>query len=250
MKIMQARDMMEWRVAGIHPKASLSQAVELMAEIEVGALLVIDISGVLVGMLTAGDILRRSHAYAPAIPAPGAFHEALAFGVKPGWCLNALEQMVEAIMTPELCTVQEDADLDEVAALVKRRAIRRLPVLKGDKLTGIIYGDQLLAALGEDFDDESSDSTPQESAIKAAVLDALHSFKWTAAPLIDVTVAGGKVELQGLLLKAEERPALCRAIETIQGVTRYRDHLVLADVPHDMIPGFAEEMVRRQKLYC
>ena len=48
----QASHVMRWRVAGVHPRALLVQAVELMAFLEISALPVMDVSGVLVGIVT------------------------------------------------------------------------------------------------------------------------------------------------------------------------------------------------------
>lgn len=55
-----ASHVMRWRVAGVHPKASLVQAVELMRFLEISALPVMDVSGVLVGIVTDGDVARRA----------------------------------------------------------------------------------------------------------------------------------------------------------------------------------------------
>jgi hypothetical protein len=133
---------------------------------------------------------------------------------------------------------------------MRDRGIKRLPVLHGDKIVGMIYQDDLMRVCDAKFDTQSSGVTPLDVAIKDAVLDILHSLKWTASPLIEVTVNAGQVELQGTLLRSHERNALAAAIESIPGVTRYTDHLVLAEVPYDMFPRLADELIRRPKLYC
>ncbi len=123
-------------------------------------------------------------------------------------------------------------------------------MLRGDKLVGIIHRADLMRVLGEDFDSDMRAATPQDSAIKDAVLGMLHSLKWTPSPLIDVAVDAGEVELHGTLLKEKERAALRSAIETIPGVKSYTDHLALAEAPRDMFPRFADDRVLRPKLYC
>src|SRR5579872_5227493 len=122
--MIRARDIMTSRVAGIHPKASVGLALDYMACLNLSSLPVIDVSGFVVGMLTARDVVRRlgSNESAPA-------EEAILLE-KP----QVEEPLVENIMTPWLCTVQENAPLTEVAKLMRERGIKRLPVLKGEKL--------------------------------------------------------------------------------------------------------------------
>jgi CBS domain-containing protein len=245
MKLTRACDVMTVRVAGIHPKATLGQAIGLMAAFELSGLPVIDISGVMVGMLTGGDLMRRAR---------GREHDALlhdggfTFGGNVDICMKTRDQTVEEVMTPALCAVQEDTAIAEVARLMKDRGIKRLPVLHGDKLVGIIHRSDLTRVLGADFDTERHDATPRDSAIKDTVLALLHCLQWTPCPLIDVVVASGHVELHGTLLKDQERNVLRAAIETIPGVVRYTDHLVLAEAQGDIFPPFAEDAARRQKL--
>lgn len=247
MKMMQACNVMTTRVAGIHPKGTLGQAIALMADLGVSTLPVVDISGTMLGMLTGGDLLRRAHGGEHNAPLN---RSGLIFGGNADRLINMHDQTVEEVMTPELCAVQEGTSLVEVARLMKDRGIKRLPVLHGDKLVGIIHRADLMRMLGADFDVELSAATVQDSAIKDAVLALLHRLKWAPCPLIDVTVEEGKVELHGTLLREDERSVLRSAIETIPGVTSFADHLVLAEPYAGMFPRLPDEMVRRPKLYC
>ncbi|MGO9132467.1 MAG: CBS domain-containing protein [Methylovirgula sp.] len=240
--MIRARDVMINRVAGIHPKASVQQAVEFMADLNVSGLPVIDVSGAIVGMLTAGDVIRRAEGYEfGALPLVNTGGRKLA--------AKARHQAVGEVMTPELCAVQDNAPLGEVTKLMKERGIKRLPVVRGDKLVGLINRDALMSAREEDFAADSHRMTSEESAIKQAVQAALHRLKWAPTPLIDVMVQGGVVSLRGTLLQEDEREPLRSAIETIPGVDRYTDHLALADTAGDIFLPEIGEMGRRQKLY-
>ncbi len=248
MMMMRACDVMTIKVAGIHPKATLSQAVDLMATLGISGLPVIDISGTLVGMLTAGDILRRT----------GTSTQRTLFQTADLICddadpdINAQTQLVEEVMTPELCAVQEATPAAEAGRLVKARGIKRLPVLHGGKLIGIINRADLIHihALGDGLDNEHGAATSQDLAIRMAVYATLHRLKWAPSPLIDVMVEAGRVELHGILLREHERKTLCSAIETIPGVNRCTDHLIVAESMNDMLPQLPDAMVRRQKLFC
>lgn len=248
--MIQARDIMTKGVAGIHPKATVGQAMDLMARLDFSSLPVIDVSGIIVGILTARDVVRRVAGYEPRQPRTG--DSILLDGFCKGGT-KADRQLVEDVMTPELCTVQETASVTEVARLIRERGIKRLPVLRGDKIVGMIHRRALAAALGTDFATEADNpfgpETPRDCVIKDAVHAALKELKWTPAPLIEVTVEGGDVTLRGTLLQEDERAPLRAAIETIPGVARYMDNLALADAAEDIFPSKTEEMMRRQKLF-
>jgi CBS domain-containing protein len=260
--MMLACNVMATRIAGIHPKASLEQAIALMADFGITTLPVVDVSGTLVGMLSGGDILRRTKidgaqdadetaSYRATVDSlfgddddgfDGGDDRAAAY-----WHTEPLR--VEEVMTPDVCTVEENTPLAEVASLVKARAIKRLPVVHGDKIVGIINRAELMHALREDFDDELSAATPDDSAIKDAVRAVLHRLKWAPGPLIDISVEAGKVELNGTLLKEGERKALRKAVANIPGVAGFADHLVLAEPFGGMFAHSLDDLVRRQKLY-
>ena len=243
---MRACDVMTIKVAGIHPKATLGQAIDLMATLGVSGLPVIDISGTLIGMLTAGDILRRTGTSARRTLFQTA--DLICDDADPD--INARAQLVEDVMTPELCAVQETTPAVEAGRLIKARGIKRLPVLHGGKLIGIINRADLVHVLGDGVDNEHGAATSQDLAIRAAVYATLHRLKWAPSPLIDVMVEAGRVELHGTLLREHERKTLCSAVETIPGVNHCTDHLIVAESMNDMLPQLPDAMVRRQKLFC
>ena len=248
-KMMQASNMMRTRVAGIHPKASVGQAIELMGNLDVTSLPVVDVAGGLVGMLTASDILRRTQIDAARDDTADPWGESDGFehvGVR----RNAYNPTVAEVMTPEVCAVQLDMPAEDVVCLVKDRHIKHLPVLDGDKLVGMIYHNDIAKLFAEEFGEGSAATTQEDRRIRDEILSVLHGLKWTPAPLIEIAVEDGSVELNGTLLKPEERLPLRTAIEQIPGVTKYRDQLVLAESAEDMFPPAAQRMLRRQKLYC
>jgi CBS domain-containing protein len=90
-------------------------AARLMREDHVGSLPVVD-EGRLVGMITDRDIAMR-------VVAEGAEVETTQVG---------------SVYTPEPVTVAPDANLDEALRLMARHQIRRLPVVEGSVLVGIV----------------------------------------------------------------------------------------------------------------
>lgn len=85
-----------------------------MKELNVGAIPIVDEER-LVGMITDRDIVVRGVAEK-----------------RPG------STKVEEIMSDQLCTISPDADVSEGAQLMAEYQIRRLPVVEGDRLIGIV----------------------------------------------------------------------------------------------------------------
>jgi predicted transcriptional regulator len=50
-------------------------------------------------------------------------------------------------MTPDPCTVTEDATLEDIVEFMERKNIKRLPVMRGEKLVGIVSRSNLLQAV-------------------------------------------------------------------------------------------------------
>ena len=113
---MKIRDVMTPRVIRISPEESASVAARTMTHYNVGAMPVCGLDGKLCGMVTDRDIVTRC----------------LAAGKQPG------ETRVEDIMTHGVVSVRPDMETSQVAALMARRQIRRLPVVEDGQLCGMV----------------------------------------------------------------------------------------------------------------
>ncbi len=121
-----------WAVA---PDASVYDALKLMADKNIGAVLVIDASnasagsaGVLVGILSERDYARR-------VILKGRLPKET-----PAW----------EIMTEKVLCVHPNQTVEECMALMTDKRVRHLPVLEGDQLIGVIsIGDVVKAIISE-----------------------------------------------------------------------------------------------------
>ena len=143
---MKAGDIMTGRVITISPDATVLEAIDLMTRNHISGLPVIDASGTLVGMVTEGDFLRRAET-GTARKRP----RWLEFLVGPG---RLAEEYVETharkvgeVMTREPITIAEDTPLDEVVHQMEHRRVKRLPVMRGTQLVGIVSRANLMRAL-------------------------------------------------------------------------------------------------------
>ena len=127
-------------------------------------------------------------------------------------------------MTGEVHTVNEEAPLDDVVRLMERHGIKRVPVLRGRELVGIVTRQNLLRALVRGAKVAPPRST-SDAAIRERLLAHLEQQRWVAVGAIDVAVSDGVVTLSGVLTDERQRQALCVAAENTAGVKKVEDRL-------------------------
>jgi CBS domain-containing protein len=230
---MKASDVMTRRVISVERDATILQAVRLMLQNEVSGLPVVDEGARLVGIVTEGDFLRRSELHTQRRRSRW-----LQFLIGPGRLadeyVRANSRKVEEIMTREVHTIGENAPLDEVVQLMEHYRIKRLPVVRGPHLVGIVSRANLMHALAS-VAREAKASTQGDAAIRDQLLDVLNRQPWAPVSLINVVVRDGIVELWGAITDERERSALAVAAENIPGVKEVRDHLAWVEPTSGMV---------------
>jgi CBS domain-containing protein len=104
------------QVHSIGPDAKVIEALRVMAEKQVGALLVSDDAGRILGMISERDYARKVILHGK----------------------SSSEIPVRDIMTADVVTVEPRHTVDECMALMTDKRIRHLPVLEGGRLAGIL----------------------------------------------------------------------------------------------------------------
>lgn len=126
----KVRDILEVKgrdVWSIGPGASVLEALKLMAEKDVGALVVLDGSK-LVGIISERDYARKIVLLGRASPTT----------------------QVKEIMTTDVVCVDPEQSVDECMAVVTKKRIRHLPVSENGKLIGLIsIGDLVKSIITE-----------------------------------------------------------------------------------------------------
>jgi len=135
---------------------------------------------------------------------------------------------VGEIMTHgDLWTTTEDMPLDEVVRLMERNNVKRLPVVRGDALVGIVTRSDLLravASLARDVPDPTAD----DDHIRSRVVASIEKNDWQPMQL-GVTVRDGIVHLTGMITDERFRQAAIVAAENVAGVKLVHDHLYVFD---------------------
>ena len=105
---MQANEIMTRDVITIQEDAPVDEAVQRLAEYQLSGLPVLNRRGQMVGIVTEADVLARSG------------------------------ELVNEIMTRRVISVDETTPVDAIAQLLTGNRIKRVPVVKGDRVVGIV----------------------------------------------------------------------------------------------------------------
>jgi CBS-domain-containing membrane protein len=221
---MKAVDVMTREIVSISPDASVMEAVRLMLQHKISGLPVVDASGNLQGVVTEGDFLRRVETgterkrsrFVEFLLGPGRLATDYA---------HASGRKVDEVMTPDVRTVTEDEPLEKVVHLMERHRIKRVPVVRGTKVVGIVTRANLMRAVASLALAEHPVAA-DDAAIRERLLAELRKQSWAPVGLIDVVVKDGVVKLSGALTDERERQAIRIAAENIPGVKKVEDHLI------------------------
>jgi CBS domain-containing protein len=104
------------RLIGLEDNRSLAEATQLLSRERIGALIVRNKAGDMIGILSERDIVRAIAKDGPAV----------------------IDRPVSSIMTKEVVCVTPDDDIGEVMSLMTERRFRHLPVKLGAKLIGMV----------------------------------------------------------------------------------------------------------------
>jgi CBS domain-containing protein len=219
---MRTHQIMTRKVISVGTAASIVEAANVMLENHVSGLPVIDEAGRLVGIVSQGDFIRRAE-----IGTQRKRGRWLKFLLGPGNAasdfVHERGRKVEEIMTPEPLTVTEDATLEDIVELMERNNVNRLPVVRGDKLVGIVTRSNLLQAVAE-LARDVPDPTADDDHIRNHIIASIEKNDWAPYGL-SVIARNGNVHLSGVITNEQSRQAAIVAAENVSGVKKVHDHL-------------------------
>ena len=220
---MKVSDVMTRRVVSVTPEATIRHAIRLMLDNHISGLPVIDDKAKLVGIVSEGDFLRRSEIgterkrsrwldalLGPGQPANDYVHS---HGLK-----------VKEVMTRKPITVQEDTPLDQVVHLMERRSVKRLPVVRGEKVVGVVSRANLMRALASMYR-TAPKSSKNDAAIRDQILSDIAKQDWSVGVDVDVVVRNGIADIWGSIAELAQRDALKVLVEKAPGVKQVEEHL-------------------------
>ncbi|MDA9479666.1 hypothetical protein XI03_35270 [Bradyrhizobium sp. CCBAU 65884] len=223
---MHAIHVMTRDVVAVTPHTTIEEAAKIMLQMHISGLPVIDDAGNLVGMVSQSDFLRRSEL------GTGRRHAAwLTFFMGPGRAaaefIHERGRKVEDVMTRKVITIQEETSLADIVASMEKHDIKRVPVMRGKGVVGIVTRSNLLQAMAS-LAHEIPDPTADDEHIRERITRAIEVTDWRPIGF-RVTSRQGVVHLHGLITTDEARRATIVAAENTNGVKEVHDHLCFVD---------------------
>jgi CBS domain-containing protein len=219
---MQVRDVMTHGVIGVSETAGIVEAIETMLRSRVSAVFVFDAEHAIVGVLSEGDLIRRGELGAERkrpywlelLLGSGRIAESYArdHGRKAG-----------EVMTRNVETIAEEAELSEAVDRMIRRHVKRLPVLRGENVVGVISRSDLLKGLLA-ATPHPGDPHP-DAEIKAAIQAELDKLDWAPRASVRVEVQNGVVTFTGSIIDERLREGLKVIAENAPGCLAVHDHM-------------------------
>jgi CBS domain-containing protein len=236
---MRAHQIMTKDVITVTPHTTIEKAAKIMLQTHVSGLPVVDDAGTLVGVVSETDFLRRREI------GTGRKRPAwLEFFMGPGRAaaefVHERGRKVEDVMTLDPITVEEQTPLEELVRLMEKNDIKRLPVLSGKILKGIVTRSNLLQAVAS-MAHEIPDPTADDDHIRDRILRTVNKTDWRPIGF-EVTVRKGIVHLHGIITTDEARKATIVAAENTAGVKKVHDHLCFVDTWSGFYVESSEDM--------
>ena len=230
---MQARDIMTTGVITVGPDAEIAEIAKCLLDNRISAVPVVETDGRLVGIVSEGDLIRRSE---------------LGTERRRSWWLSLLllpensaidyvkthGRRAREVMTRELITVNDDALLEEIAEILEKHRIKRVPVIHDGKLVGIVSRANLLHGLVARQTGVSP--SVDDRKIKAAVEKNL-SDAGVRIQLPNLVVSSGVVRIWGVVATPEEQVAARVAAECAPGVKEVRANI-------QILPSYMRTFIR------
>jgi CBS domain-containing protein len=219
---MRAHQIMTRRVISVRPDSSVVDAANIMLHQHISGLPVVNEAGKLVGIISEGDFIRRAE-----IGTERKRGRWLRLLVGPGRAaidyVHAQGRKVSEIMTPNPLTVAEETPLEEIVKVMETNHVKRLPVLHGGQLVGIVTRANLVQAVA-DLARDVPDPTADDDHIRKRILATVEKSEWKPVAF-GVTVRNGIVHLGGIIFDEASRQAAIVAAENVSGVRKVHDHL-------------------------
>ncbi|NEX62338.1 CBS domain-containing protein [Noviherbaspirillum galbum] len=230
---MKVEDVMTRHLVCVKEGDPIRNAIERMLRYRISGLPVLNDDGRLVGILTEGDLLRRTETETERKRPRW-----LEFLLGPDRLAKEYQhthgRRVGEVMTAQPVTVTPDKPLDDVVHLMEKHRINRVPVVKDDQLVGIVSRANLLLALDAVLRDVPPGATGDDD-IRRQLWHAMKEASWLPRGAIDVLVRNGVVFLNGVLMSEEEIKALSVIAENIPGVKEVRNRVVWCEPMSGMV---------------
>lgn len=222
---MKARDVMTSMVHTAKRQTSIADIAKLMTQQRISGVPIVTDDNQVIGIVSETDLLHR--------PENGTQK-------RRKWWLEILKDANELardyakshglhaddVMTRYVVTVVEDTSLRDVADILDRNNLKRVPVVRDGALVGIITRGDLVRQLATIDKGRSADPT-DDAGVQKALIEAIERQPWLEPTFISATVDRDAVELWGFIGSEVQRKALHVLVQEVAGAREIKDKLTL-----------------------
>jgi CBS domain-containing protein len=221
---MIAADVMNAPVITAKPEMSVEQVARIFLQRHISAMPVVDTQGKLIGIISESDLLHRSETGTER-QRPWWLVALTSDEILASEYVKARGSSVSDLMTRKVITAEPDTPLSEIAILLEKNAIKRIPILVNGQPIGIVSRADLLYALV--MARHTVKIPLSDRKIREQLLAHLKKQAWSYSVQLNVTVNNGIVDLWGISDSETEKKAIRIAAENISGVRAVNDHIVV-----------------------
>ncbi|MDJ0982302.1 MAG: CBS domain-containing protein [Kiloniellales bacterium] len=221
---MQAKDVMTTNVVTVQIGTGVPEIARLLLKHRISAVPVVDSDQRILGIVSEGDLMRRTETDTER---------------RHSWWLEAMLSTEDRareyikvhgrkagdVMTRDLISVTEETPLYEIAGLLEKHHVKRVPVTRDGRLIGIVSRANLLHGFAAKEARTTGPGSSDDQTIRENLLHTLAKEAGLDMALINVIVNDGVVQLWGLVGSGTEKKAAQVSAESTPGVKRVENHL-------------------------
>jgi CBS domain-containing protein len=223
---MNASDIMVSDVITVKSSGTVQEVAELLLANRISAVPVMDDSGKLVGMVSEGDLLRRGDADT-GHDRPRWLRLLMGREMLAAEFVKENSRKVAEVMTRAVVSAEPDTSVADVATLLERHRIKRVPIVRNGKIVGIVSRANLIQALAASRGKALPPQPVGDIELREKIVSQLKGEPWAKPGLVNVTVNDGTVDLWGIVDSSVEKQALRVAVEVTPGVKAVNDNIIV-----------------------
>jgi CBS domain-containing protein len=228
---MKASDIMATNVVTVGADASVGEVAKLLLDNHISAVPVVGKKGELLGIVSEGDLLRRTE---------------IGTEKHRSWWLEALTssdtladefvkshaRKVSDVMTRQVITATLGTPISEIATLLEKNNIKRVPIVMAGKVVGIVSRANLIQALASAAKSSVPEAKADDTTVRDKIMARFKAMPWSRPWLVNAIVHDGIVDLWGIVDSDGEKTAVRVAAETVPGVRAVNNNLHSWSVIH------------------
>jgi CBS domain-containing protein len=221
---MQASKVMTRPVVTVPADATVWAAADILLGARISAAPVVDADGRMIGIVSEADLMNRPEI--GTVPARSWLQRLLTDeAVLARNFMRSHSHNVTDVMTRTVVSADERTELREIAGLMQRHGIKRVPIVRDGRVVGIVSRANLLQGLLA-REPHPNGTSVEDDAVRARVSDELAKIAWSYG-VTNVVVENGVVHLWGHAASAPAKDAVRVAAENVPGVKQVVNKIVV-----------------------